>query len=70
MSVAQQAMERLKALPADKQSEALRLIEQLSEPGDAGCALLSVADLKIEGPSDLSERYHETLYGRQARNNE
>lgn len=64
MSIAETVLEKVSALPPEKQKEALRFIESLEAPkGEPGCALQSVANLKVEGPSDVSERFHETLYG-------
>ena len=73
MSTTEAIMEKVNALPPDKQEEVLRFAESLAgaqpspKKGEPGSALRSFAALNLDGPSDASSRFHEHLYGENAR---
>ena len=75
MSTTEAIMEKVSALPPEKQEEVLRFAESLiagaqfhAKNGEPGSALRSFAALKLDGPPDASSRFHEHLYGENARN--
>jgi hypothetical protein len=72
MSTTEAIMEKIHALPPEKQEQVLRFAESLvesprSQKGEPGSALRSFAALNLDGPSDASSRFHENLYGENAR---
>jgi hypothetical protein len=73
MSTTEAIMEKVNALPPEKQEEVLRFAESLagaqslSKKGEPGSALRSFAALNLDGPPDASSRFHEHLYGENAR---
>jgi hypothetical protein len=68
MSVAETLIEKINALPPERAQEALRCIESLdTATGEPGCALRSVIELNLDGPPDISEGFHQAVYGAHAR---
>ena len=76
MSTTEAILKKVSALPPDKQVEVLHFAEALAQQatavksGEPGSALRKFASLKIDGPPDASSRFHEYLYGENARNGE
>jgi len=74
MSTTEAILEKLSALPPKKQDEVLDYVITLVEatkPGskpEPGSALRLFAQLELDGPADSSARFHEHLYGDNARN--
>ena len=74
MSTTEAIMQKVSTLPPEKQEEVLRYVKSISElpepPAKTGkpySALRSFAKLKLDGPADSSTRFHEYLYGENAR---
>jgi hypothetical protein len=71
MSTAEIIQEKVNALPPEKQQEILRYVETVaSSPAKTGepySSLRTIAGLNIDGPPDASTRFHEYLYGENAR---
>ena len=73
MSTAEAIMQKVNALPREKQEEVLRFAQLLAQSpvaktGEPYGSLRRAASLNLEGPSDWSKRSHEYLYGTNARN--
>lgn len=60
-------MEKVSALPPEKREEVLRYVESISEPAAKKGApydwIKIAASMNLEGPSDMSERLDDYLYG-------
>jgi hypothetical protein len=75
MSTTEAILETVNALPPEKREQLLdyakSLVESPSAPksGEPYSALRSFAKLNIDGPADASSRFHEYLYGENARDN-
>jgi hypothetical protein len=72
MSTTEAILEKVSALPPEKQVEVLHYAESLAKntdakPGTPYSALREVAKLNLDGPPDASTRFHEYLYGENAR---
>jgi hypothetical protein len=71
MSTAEIIQEKVNALPPEKQQEILRYVETVesgpAKTGEPYSALRTAASLNLDGPSDWSKRFHEYLYGENAR---
>jgi len=76
MSIAETVIQKLSALPPEKQEQVLQYVEALTDqrelpvPRQSGSALRSFAQLKLDGAIDSSTRFHEYLYGKNARDRE
>ena len=73
MSLAETIQQKVSSLPPEKQEQVLHYVETLGQTKEEGAepisALRSFARLKLDGPSDASTRFHEYLYGENARDN-
>ena len=75
MSTTEAILETVNALPPEKQEQLLDyaklLAESASAPksGEPYSALRAVAAMNLDGPPDASKRFHEYLYGENARDN-
>ena len=71
MSTTEIIQEKVNALPPEKQEEILRFVETVeSKPAKTGepySALRAVAAMNLDLPPDASKRFHEYLYGENAR---
>ena len=73
MSTTEAILEKVSALPPEKQELVLNYVETLAKApqpaavGEPVSALRSFANLKLDGPPDSSKRFHEHLYGENAR---
>jgi len=73
MSTTEAILEKVSALPPEKQEQVLEFVDSLAtrsappNPGEPCSALRSFARLNIDGPADASTRFHEYLYGENAR---
>jgi hypothetical protein len=73
MSTTQAILEKINALPQEMQQDVLAFVDSLvtktagAKSGEPGSALRSFAALRLDGPSDASSRFHEHLYGDNAR---
>ena len=73
MSTTEAILEKVSALPPEKQVEVLHYAETLAKnttaakPGEPYSALRRAASLNLDGPPDWSKRFHEYLYGENAR---
>ena len=73
MSTTEAILETLSALPPDKQVQVLDFAQrlggkpELKPVGQPVSALRSIAELNLDGPPDWSERFHQYLYGENAR---
>lgn len=69
-------MEKVNALPPEKQEQVLRFAESLAgtqprpQKSEPGSSLRRFAALNLEGPPDASSRFHENLYGENARDSQ
>jgi hypothetical protein len=65
----------MSALPPEKQEEVLEFVDSLAKKAatvhadEPYSVLREVASLNLDGPPDGSKRFHEYLYGDNARNN-
>lgn len=74
MSTTEAILEKVSALPPEKQEDVLEFVDALlkkaaAKTGEPYSALREVAKLNLDGPPDASKRFHEYLYGENARNN-
>lgn len=67
-------MEKVNALPPEQQADVLEFVDSLTpsssandKKGEPYSALRAVAKLNLDGPPDASKRFHEHLYGENAR---
>ena len=73
MSTTEAIWETVNALPPEKREKLLDYAKSLAESspvaksGTPCSALRSFANLNIDGPADASSRFHEYLYGENAR---
>lgn len=73
MSTTEAILEKLSALPPAKQEEVLDYVNTLTDAAkpasqpEPGSALRLFANLGLDGPPDSSARFHERLYGENAR---
>jgi len=72
MSTTEAILEKLNTLPPEKQADVLEFVETLvkkaaAKTGEPYSALREVAKLNLDGPPDASKRFHEHLYGENAR---
>ena len=73
MSTTEAILEKVSALPPEKQELVLNYVETLAKTpqpvavDEPVSALRSFANLKLDGPPDSSKRLHEHLYGENAR---
>ena len=72
MSTTEAILETVNALPPEKRAEVLEFATSLAKKpavksGEPYSALRRMANLNIDGPSDASTRFHEYLYGENAR---
>ena len=73
MSTTEAIQETVNALPPEKQKKVLDFAQSLAEQpvaaksGEPYSALRTAASLKLDGPPDASTRFHEYLYGENAR---
>ena len=72
MSTTEAIREKVNALPPDKQAKVLEFVDTLvkktaAKTGEPYSALREVARLNLDGPPDASKRFHEYLYGENAR---
>jgi hypothetical protein len=72
MSTAEAILEKVSGLPPEKQADVLEFVDALvkktaGKSGEPGSALRSFAALNLDGPRDASSRFHEHLYGENAR---
>ena len=73
MSTTEAILEKVSALPPDKQEQVLEFVDALAKApnleagGEPVSGLRSFANLKLEGSPDSSQRFHEHLYGENAR---
>jgi hypothetical protein len=73
MSTTEAIMQKVITLPQEKQEQVLRFAESLAgapshpQKSEPGSSLRRFAALKLEGPADASSRFHENLYGENAR---
>ncbi len=72
MSTAEAIREKLSALPPEQQADVLEFVDSLvkksvAKTGEPYSALRAVANLNLDGPADASKRFHEYLYGENAR---
>ena len=72
MSIAEAILEKVSALPPEQQRDVLVFVDALvkktaAKTGEPHSALREVAKLNLEGPPDASKRFHEYLYGENAR---
>ena len=72
MSITEAILEKVNALPPEDQADVLEYVDALTKKasvktGEPYSALRAVANLNIDGPPDASKRFHEYLYGENAR---
>ena len=73
MSTTEAILEKLNALPPEQREDVLEFVDALVKKaagiksGEPGSALRSFAALNLDGPPDASSRFHEYLYGENAR---
>ena len=73
MSTTEAILEKVSALPPEQQEQVLEFVDALAKApkpaavGEPVSALRSFANLKLDGPPDSSKRFHEHLYGENAR---
>lgn len=73
MSTTEAILDKVSALPPEKREDVLRYVESISESpsvpksGEPYSALRAVAAMNLDGPPDASRRFHEYLYGENAR---
>ena len=73
MSTTEAIIEKVKALPPEQQADVLDFVDSLArktavaKSGEPGSALRSFAAMNLDGPADSSSRFHEYLYGENAR---
>ena len=73
MSTTEAILEKVNALPPKKREKVLEFVDSLAtkkakaKPGKPYSALREVAKLNLDGPTDASKRFHEYLYGENAR---
>ena len=73
MSTTEAILEKVSALPPEKQEQVLEFVDSLAKkaatakPGKPYSALRTAASLNLDGPPDWSKRFHEYLYGENAR---
>ena len=73
MSTTEAILEKVSALPPEKREQVLEFVDSLAtkqakaKPGEPYSALRSVAGMNLDLPPDASRRFHEYLYGENAR---
>ncbi|MGO8764368.1 MAG: hypothetical protein ACLQSR_04435 [Limisphaerales bacterium] len=72
MSTTEAILEKVSALSPEKQEDVLQFVDALvkktaGKTGEPYSALRAVAELRLDGPPDASKRFHENLYGENAR---
>jgi hypothetical protein len=76
MSTTEAILEKVSALPPEQQADVLEFVDSLVKKtagiksGEPGSALRSFAALNLDGPPDASSRFHEHLYGENARDSQ
>ena len=70
MSIAETVLEKLNALPPEKQAEVLRFVENVSSPIEPSSKdadpyewLTIAANMNLDGPAGMSEHLDDYLYG-------
>ncbi len=72
MSTTEAIVEKLNALPPEQREDVLEFVDALimrtaAKTGEPYSALRTAASLNLDGPPDWSKRFHEYLYGENAR---
>ncbi|HEX4350575.1 MAG TPA: hypothetical protein VH251_09310 [Verrucomicrobiae bacterium] len=72
MSTTEAILEKLNALRPEQREDVLEFVDALArkaaaKTGEPSSALRKMASLNIDGPPDASTRFHEYLYGENAR---
>ncbi|HEY3760484.1 MAG TPA: hypothetical protein VGN23_01935 [Verrucomicrobiae bacterium] len=72
MSITEAILKKVSALSPEKQEDVLEFVDALTKKtntkmAEPYSALRAVAELEFDGPTDASRRFHEYLYGDNAR---
>jgi hypothetical protein len=72
MSTTEAILEKVNALPPEQREDVLEFVDGLvkktaAKTGEPYSALRSVASMNLDLPPDASKRFHEYLYGENAR---